>query len=179
MNNWPTLKPLVVVTGKLSVHQHEGTKPTPRDRDAGNILVKHFNRQLERISALTTPYGVCVSKTRLKDVLQLFAQTEKDISAFNKVPKRPCFIDSSLLWETLEGSRRAAVEGWLFSHPEVAATDALVAAQPSAAALAADASVEGLHAARGLVAAAGPAHAAGELDPAALGRASGVNSGTG
>jgi hypothetical protein len=126
------LRPLIVVSGTVHVEGGEKNKvratnlttngtrqeivvdrSVSQDRKAANVIVTDYWRRLKAISLLRTPYGVLLDPQRLDDFKAVLAHTAEKILDFNTSRRGSTRLTSHVLWEPLEGKRRAAVVEWV------------------------------------------------------------------
>lgn len=126
------LRPLIVVSGTVHVEGGERNKvratnlttngtrqeivvdrSVSQDRKAANVIVTDYWRRLKAISILRTPYGVLLDLARLDDFKRLMTHVAQKILDFNTSRRGSTRLTSYVLWEPLEGKRRAAVAEWI------------------------------------------------------------------
>lgn len=126
------LRPLIVVSGTVHVEGGERNKvratnlttngtrqeivvdrSVSQDRKAANVIVTDYWRRLKAVSLLRTPYGVLIDVARLDDFKKLMAHVAQKILEFNTSRKGSTRLTSYVLWEPLEGKRKAAVVEWI------------------------------------------------------------------
>lgn len=126
------LRPLIVVSGTVHVEGGEknrvratnlttnGTRQeivvdrsVSQDRKAANVIVTDYWRRLKAISLLRTPYGVLLDATKIDDFKKVLAHTAGKILEFNTSRRGSTRLTSYVLWEPLEGKRKAAVAEWI------------------------------------------------------------------
>lgn len=126
------LRPLIVVSGTVHVEGGEknrvratnlttnGTRQeivvdrsVSQDRKAANVIVTDYWRRLKTISLLRTPYGVLLDPMKIDDFKKVLAHTAGKILEFNTSRRGGTRLTSYVLWEPLEGKRKAAVAEWI------------------------------------------------------------------
>lgn len=130
-----TLPPLFVVTGCVKVEggetrkQHQerqedgsyrvtGTRNVSDSGRKGHTLATHYMRLLSTIEVLKTPFGHLVTPQSLSKVKVLIGHAAQAVVQFNEGATNGCRLWNCMVWESLDGNRRAAVEGWLSAHAD-------------------------------------------------------------
>lgn len=127
------LRPLFVLTGTLhieggwsstrtetdAVSRARATETTivqkravSKDRERAHVIFSTYARNVKALRLLKTPFGMLFAPEQVSAVQALIVEMTKKASDFNKTA-RDCRIENCLVLEPLDGSRKAALEGWL------------------------------------------------------------------
>lgn len=82
------------------------------DRHDAHVIVTRYNKRLEKLQIMKTPYGRLFAATERPAIQAMIADAARDANEFNQGAKT-CFLRNFLLLERLRGPRLQAVENWM------------------------------------------------------------------